>query len=450
MADSENASSNNAESACDDALSASPEADDDSYDQVGVAHPTSPTVPFEASISEQRQTRPSVPAASRIDVDVSSPSVVWSPLTPRSMPSVTQDSTGSTRGHGPPNTASIPYPVQSSPRETGFDDSQDVGQNVRSSDQPRYEHQSPSTAVSLQTLRGDQEAFHVLRKFVGHFAPSFDLFDKYNHFAELIPRLAVTNKQLLETIRAVLEAKIDFAKAPSPVNGPRLFNSLRYQNLSCLSNNYEHVHDDVLATLVLVRALDLFQVAISDSNSQALLTGADLVVNADLRTAFGRAMCMVSLRQEIYLALVTRKPINGTFIKALDSSHISAIEDDSSYASNIVILLARIINFCFDDYQYNFSKYQRLQNNLNKWHDAMPQVFLPIFEEQEENKILPVKWYTNETVVAAIQYFHLSVILLITFNPRVSKLGWECQKEARIKEVGLYPCDSLRFAADFP
>lgn len=96
---------------------------------------------------------------------------------------------------------------------------------------------------------------------------------------------------------------------------------------------------------------------------------------------------------------------------------------DRSWANQILLLLAEIIEYCFGNNRDD-SRYDALLDELTEWTRSKPDSFTPIFVSQPSNgQLYPEIWVYNESVAVGLQHYHLARILLLSHNPTIPKIG---------------------------
>lgn len=105
----------------------------------------------------------------------------------------------------------------------------------------------------------------------------------------------------------------------------------------------------------------------------------------------GEAASWISLRQDIYLALVHQQPIGIRLENYLESKAFDK-GDDSAWANLIVHLFAKVLALAFDTQQNGSAeKWQALETEIEEWNESKPDSFNPIsFQDSsfdEENSI---------------------------------------------------------------
>lgn len=290
-------------------------------------------------------------------------------------------------------------------------------------------------------LRHD-EAF-LMRHFVEHVAPSFDLCDKDRHFTQIVPQRAAICPTLLHAVLA--------ASACHRVRTADFGNHLDYTHyhqkcldhlIPMLGNTAAIMDENLLAATVILRYLEEIEVPICGTDSQNHLLGTHVFISAqEASTIHGglrEAAYWVALRQEVYVAFVSQRTISPV----LHRPHVDEFftpADDFTWANRIIVHCANVIRFCFGDGERSIPQYNRLYEYGQQWMVFKPSVFLPIFyKEAGDGKVFPEIWLLGDYSVCALQHWHLAQILLAAHNPKVPRLGPGQKSALKVIDVSLF------------
>lgn len=147
--------------------------------------------------------------------------------------------------------------------------------------------------------------------------------------------------------------------------------------------------------------------------------------------SFRHNIFRIALRQELTAAYLTQRPVQYplTLWYLLDDIEASC-EDDFIWADRHLLHCARVLDFCYRsriaDESSDVKIWQELNNYDTQWEKNMPASFLPLLEEQpdgEQGQILYRTWYMSLTHLSAVQFFELSRILIMVFDPTLPRHG---------------------------
>ncbi|KAF5678640.1 hypothetical protein FCIRC_6414 [Fusarium circinatum] len=134
------------------------------------------------------------------------------------------------------------------------------------------------------------------------------------------------------------------------------------------------------------------------------------------------AALWANLRLETYLAVVTQAPLPPN-LQWLCADRIGAPVDDRDWANLMLLHLTEIIRYCFSDNK-DTENYAALLKDTSIWFDSKPDSFDPIYTcIHSDEQVLPDICLYSEPVAAALQYYHLGRMLLISHDPRLPKIG---------------------------
>jgi hypothetical protein len=160
----------------------------------------------------------------------------------------------------------------------------------------------------------------------------------------------------------------------------------------------------------------------------------------------GEATSWISLRQDIYLALVHKQPIGIRLENYLESNAFEK-GDDGAWANVMVHLFAKVLALAFNPHQNGSAdKWQALEAEIEGWNNSKPDSFNPIsFQESSsgEQNSIPEIWMLNSyhgknfllvlekstpfliiaLEVVGIQYYYLAKIFTTAYQPSNSSLG---------------------------
>lgn len=171
----------------------------------------------------------------------------------------------------------------------------------------------------------------------------------------------------------------------------------------------------------------------------------------------GEATSWISLRQNIYLALVHREPIGIRLENYIESNAFNKC-DDGAWANVMVHLFAKVLALAFDPQQNGSAeKWHALEGETERWNESKPDSFSPISFQAPtsgEQNIIPEIWMLNSYhgklspfslkslsflisifEVVGVQYYYLAKIFTSTYQPSNSSLGIGSFRNRRKVEV---------------
>ena len=119
------------------------------------------------------------------------------------------------------------------------------------------------------------------------------------------------------------------------------------------------------------------------------------------RGGLAEAAFWVGLRQEIYSAMMSSKPIslNLSSMNPLVDRALSPTSD-FTWANRAVVHCADVLNFCFgNDRHLPVHEWQDVKERVQSWKDESPSSFEPIFYKEramvgDEKEAFPEVWYS--------------------------------------------------------
>lgn len=200
--------------------------------------------------------------------------------------------------------------------------------------------------------------------------------------------------------------------------------------MNALSNVEAVVHENILASLVILRYMEEMNVSISQADCHSHLLGTRVFLAAqesvchfkDLRLA----AFWVALRQEIYMAFIHGRPVHSYFmIDKVESSQADI--NGCGYANKVIIHCADCLRYCYGTEEKTVSKWQALVDYLDEWWRDRPWMFHPTWaseaDEGSDAKFLHEEILLNSAVVTGIQHYHLARTLLAAHDPTIPRLG---------------------------
>lgn len=213
-----------------------------------------------------------------------------------------------------------------------------------------------------------------------------DSCDNARHFTLTVPRLALQDPMLLNSILA-MASRYDalHRKVPPDLEAIRYNSNCIESLISSLSKPAESYGAELLAVVVIARSYEEcdFEEDLSHhhlSGTRNLLT-YDTVARVASNGGLAEAACWVHLRQAIYAYLVRRRPVDSH----LDAfKRLTAFErtDDTAFANRIVYHFARALRLFFLSAALEAAEindtWASLQADVECWFSSKPISFEPV------------------------------------------------------------------------
>ena len=135
-----------------------------------------------------------------------------------------------------------------------------------------------------------------------------------------------------------------------------------------------------------------------------------------------QAAFYAGLRQEIYLAVINERP-TGIHLRDCIVDRSMGSADDEVWARRILLHLVDVLEYCFGP-DSSHDTYESLVEYSVAWAASKPDRFSPVYVRQAQGtEIYPRVALMNNTIMVALQYYHLVRILLTAHNPKIPRLG---------------------------
>ncbi|KAI1856705.1 uncharacterized protein JN550_013699 [Neoarthrinium moseri] len=178
-------------------------------------------------------------------------------------------------------------------------------------------------------------------------------------------------------------------------------------------------------------------------------------------SSFSHAAIIVALRQEIFVANMTMRPIvEGIMDYCNNDCNVatgSKPNSEAIWTHRIIVHAARVTNYTYTKKPKDVAEWDRLHQYLHEWNTSKPASFEPINHVFDKNfrlrvdedqwgagvtessgHALPLIYYSHDCPVAAQQYLQLCRILLLSHDPRAPPrlgLGRACLIQAQENEI---------------
>ncbi|QSZ35409.1 hypothetical protein DSL72_008279 [Monilinia vaccinii-corymbosi] len=298
-------------------------------------------------------------------------------------------------------------------------------------------------AVDVRCQSEIQEAC-LLRYFVNELACWFDLCDPERHFALVVPHRAKQCPALLNAIYTASSRHLcrlgQYRKnGVVEYNGKQLpnlhmetaveYHSKCIEHLVSVSDDIEALYDEnLLVASVILRFYEEVDAPLSGGDWETAQRGTQVFITAQasggLDSTLRRAAFRVAYRQEVHMAFVRQRP----FHMPLQCHEYRSLEftDDFTWAYRTIVHCADVLQYCYGHESKTNSDYDMLVQYHEGWESLRPQSFDALYERDaasNSRQALPELWYLSDHHVTAHQHMDISQILLITYNPRVPRLG---------------------------
>jgi hypothetical protein len=212
-----------------------------------------------------------------------------------------------------------------------------------------------------------------------------DACDPLHHFATIVPKRALDVPLLLYAVLAfsaqVLNEKSELDNAEASTFYSQSL-SLLIPILSDPSQTYD---ENVLAAVVLLRMYEERDVM----DEKCHLLGQSRLLNSMAEFShsggLGEAASWVSLRQDIYISVISKQPISID-LKIYEKSKSFEKKDDGSWANVMVYLFARVLALAFSPRNQDlYHEWQYLETSIEEWNASKPKTFSPVSIRRDES-----------------------------------------------------------------
>ncbi|KAF1940463.1 hypothetical protein EJ02DRAFT_445436 [Clathrospora elynae] len=318
-----------------------------------------------------------------------------------------------------------------------------------------------NTEIRIELKR---EEIGFFDHYVNVVAPILDLFDPAQHFASVVPHLALRNVGLLKSLLAVgachmalyqpqdhiHEAQSQLqpgtptsasSYSPSTSNFAEQFyyETLHYLSQNLLYQSYTGSHE-ILVTAIMISTYEMFGTAATSdhSNWDRHLRGAFWIqrntdTSGESIHGLQRAVWWAWLRQDIWAAFRTGRP---TLTIHQPKIAMSALTSDE-LATRIIYIAAKCVQFAATPKKGDIAGYmeagETLMRMLDAWKNILPASFEPILiaaipqalstpSLTEAHQVAPI-WIHPPAHAAAIQTYHFARIIMILNQPSTGGLN---------------------------
>ncbi|VUC25234.1 unnamed protein product [Clonostachys rosea] len=298
-------------------------------------------------------------------------------------------------------------------------------------------------------LREEAEA-ELVRFFVENVARHFDMCDPERHFAFIVPQRAALCPPLMNAVLAISARHFKNADSSSQYVSDGYYQKSLNTLVPMLNDSESLSDENLFAAIVLLRSLEEREVPLSSADTRTHLLGGHLFVKATNAicsvaspgnifsvtslTGLRRAAFHVAIRQEIYTAFASQRPVTLDFTFPDVDYSLESPGDDCTWTNRIFIHAVGALNYCFGDdgtagMDKSLETYDALVAYAEQWYEKKPPSFTPIFYKHhqrsglEGRRISPDIWLLSDTVTTGLLNYHLVRILLFAFDPRTPRIG---------------------------
>lgn len=162
--------------------------------------------------------------------------------------------------------------------------------------------------------------------------------------------------------------------------------------------------------------------------------------------SLAHSACLIALRQEIWSALLNRRPFRFPICPDNEYLTLDSAVDDYVWTNRILVWCADICRFCFGggggptEKEDRIEKWKRLRAVQDRWDTIQPACFKPLYysgADPSRGKYFPEEWHMNECQVLGLQHFELSRMLLAAYDPNLQRIGLGTSLSMSILESSL-------------
>lgn len=160
------------------------------------------------------------------------------------------------------------------------------------------------------------------------------------------------------------------------------------------------------------------------------------------------AAYLVALRQELFIAFVTQRPVLPAFTFCSADRSLDGPLDDCSWTNRVMLFAIDVLEFCYAEHAIShgqlLNRYTQLLAWADQWFQLKSARFEPIFVADfalasltsagldlrhglqtwpVSSSIHPSIWLLNDAVATGLQNYYLTRILLLAFDPHTPRTG---------------------------
>lgn len=358
----------------------------------------------------------------------------FGPLTPLSVPNLPL------RRFDPPGNVTEQIHSQQGYDNTNIVSSAEYPATTTDVQQHEVEEETLWRSAVRLSLKPQEES--MLQAFVTHISQWIDLFDPYQHFSSLVPRLALHNVGLLNAILALAIRHNSLGSQPAFARDDALqyyHETLQYVRKAMQYTSY-YTSLELLATTLMISAYEMLDGS-SSRDWERHLQGVfwiqrSQVIHGDsggLRAAVWWAW----LCQDVWAAFRDKRKV-FTFWEPQKTLHEL---NPTQVASRAVFILGRVINYCAEseagDPTSNFvsrlKNAEVLSDMLDQWEANLSPEFQPLPSSlQIAGSVFTPVWIHPPMYAVSVQVYHASRILVLLHRPSLGGLSQNLKTQASL------------------
>lgn len=205
-----------------------------------------------------------------------------------------------------------------------------------------------------------------------------DACDPYHHFATVVPQRAVDSPLLMYALLAFSAEVKELGLSTEETSEASAYYSKSVSLLIDVLSDPQAYDENVLAAVVLLRMYE--ERSINDDRCHLL--GQQRLISSMAGFlhvgGLGEAASWVSLRQDIYVSIVSKQPISID-LRIYEQSHAFERRDDGAWSNVMVYIFARVLALVFAPaHQQSTAEWQELEMKIDEWYITKPKSFDPI------------------------------------------------------------------------
>ncbi|KAI1814410.1 hypothetical protein GGS20DRAFT_548495 [Poronia punctata] len=267
----------------------------------------------------------------------------------------------------------------------------------------------------------------LFRHYIQHIAVCLDCCDPLKYFELVVPERASNCDTLRNAIFAIAARHLSHTTGFDPLASNRYHDECLKYLIPMMDHASVIEDENLFAATIILRMLEEMDGSLTGQDNYSHLLGIHAFVNVGDQylapNSLRAASFWVGLRQEIYIAILTQKPVKLNLNNSLvDRSVVPA--DDSTWSNRAVVLLADVVNSCFGHFPMTSQRWQSLCDAAEKWTRAKPPSFRPFFHRQRAGyTAFPEIWHGSSCHIIGIQHHILAQLFLLQFDPWVPRVG---------------------------
>ncbi|KAF7588140.1 hypothetical protein BBP40_006140 [Aspergillus hancockii] len=291
----------------------------------------------------------------------------------------------------------------------------------------------PSSWSSSVPIQLSEQELRILMHFVRTFSTYLDFFDPSQHFASVVPHIAMKNIGVMKALLAssarhmsihgeISENSLDSESSP-PINRnvavQYYYETLNYLNKAMSYQSYAR-SQELISTALLISAYEMIDGTNRDWERH--LKGVFWIQryqdNDGECGGLRQAVWWAWLRQDVWVAMRERRRIFSFWRPKKLVSALTIPE----LATRAVYLLAQCVNYASREESESMDIEQRLERGnellymLQAWEDCLPREFTPLPVPSTDDLFPPI-WVNPPTCAAALQIHSLARIMVILHRP---------------------------------